>query len=140
MVAFASFYRIADGLSRTPLFDTPQGPTTRLDFPQALYFSLVTQATVGYGDLTPHDEGVRLLAAAQVVLGQLLLLFGFAELMRGGGGGGGRRLRPGTDDRSPAGGSRGNHSAAPAPGVDSGGGEGGGAGETPRRPAARDPA
>lgn len=53
-----------------------------LGFPDALYFSLVTQATVGYGDLTPHDEGIRLLTSVQVVAGQVLLLFGFAEIMR----------------------------------------------------------
>ena len=65
-----------------------------LPFPDALYFSLVTQATVGYGDVTPHDDGIRLLASLQVILGQVLLLFGFAEIMRTRrvlGGEGGRR-------------------------------------------------
>ncbi len=81
VVTFASLYRIADGLSQIPLFATPRGPTA-LDFPEALYFSLITQATVGYGDLTPRDDGVRLIAGAQVLLGQVLLLFGFAEIMR----------------------------------------------------------
>lgn len=81
VVAFACFYRIAQGLSLHPLFHGPQGPVP-LPFPDALYFSLVTQATVGYGDVTPHDDGIRLLASVQVVAGQLLLLFGFAEIMR----------------------------------------------------------
>ena len=105
VVLFASVYRIADGLSVTPLFNTPQG-LRAVSFPDALYFSLVTQATVGYGDLTPHDDGVRLLASAQVVLGQLLLLFGFAEIMRTRrvaashepGSGDSRRRRPGSAD------------------------------------------
>lgn len=81
VVLFASLYRISDGLSVTPLFNTPQGPAT-LSFPDALYFSLITQATVGYGDLTPQDDGIRLMASAQVILGQVLLLFGFGEIMR----------------------------------------------------------
>jgi hypothetical protein len=81
VVLFASLYRISDGLSVTALFSSPQGPAS-VTFPDALYFSLVTQATVGYGDLTPQDDGVRLLASTQVVLGQVLLLFGFAEIMR----------------------------------------------------------
>lgn len=81
VVAFACFYRIAQGLSVVPLFAGPQGPVP-LRFPDALYFSLVTQATVGYGDVTPHDEGIRLLASVQVIAGQVLLLFGFAEIMR----------------------------------------------------------
>jgi hypothetical protein len=81
VILFACFYRIAQGLSLQPLFQGPQGPVP-LPFPDALYFSLVTQATVGYGDVTPHDDGIRLLASLQVVAGQVLLLFGFAEIMR----------------------------------------------------------
>ena len=81
VIAFACCYRIADGLSRQALFHSPGGPI-RLSFPDALYFSLVTQATVGFGDLTPHDDGIRLLTGVQVVAGQILLLFGFAEIMR----------------------------------------------------------
>jgi hypothetical protein len=81
VILFACFYRIAQGLSMQPLFHGPQGPVP-LPFPDALYFSLVTQATVGYGDVTPHDDGIRLLASIQVVAGQVLLLFGFAEIMR----------------------------------------------------------
>jgi voltage-gated potassium channel Kch len=81
VIAFACFYRIAQGLSLVPLFAGPQGPLI-LGFPDALYFSLVTQATVGYGDVTPHDDGIRLLTSVQVVAGQVLLLFGFAEIMR----------------------------------------------------------
>jgi ribosomal protein L39E len=37
---------------------------------------------VGFGDLTPHDDGIRLLTGVQVLAGQILLLFGFAEIMR----------------------------------------------------------
>jgi hypothetical protein len=81
VISFACFYRIADGLSRLPLFHSQGGPI-RLSFQDALYFSLVTQATVGFGDLTPHDDGIRLLTGVQVLAGQILLLFGFAEIMR----------------------------------------------------------
>ena len=81
VIVFACLYRIAQGLSLHALFHGPQGPVP-LPFPDALYFSLVTQATVGYGDVTPHDEGIRLLASLQVVAGQVLLLFGFAGIMR----------------------------------------------------------
>jgi hypothetical protein len=80
-VTFGSVYRIADGLSRVPLFVTAEGPT-RLTFSDALHFSVVTLATVGYGDILPKDDGIRLVAAMQMLTGQLLLLFGFAEIMR----------------------------------------------------------
>ncbi len=80
-VGFGCLYRIADGLSRQPLFEKA-GVLARLDFSEALHFSVVTLSTVGYGDILPRDDGIRLLAAAQMLTGQLLLLFGFAEIMR----------------------------------------------------------
>jgi hypothetical protein len=80
-VVFGSVYRIADAASREPLFSNGLGPM-RLSFSDALHFSVVTLATVGYGDILPQDDGVRLLAAIQMIAGQLLLLFGFAEIMR----------------------------------------------------------
>lgn len=80
VIAFACLYRIADGLSAEALFGSAGGPV-RLSFPDALHFSLATIATVGYGDIYPIDDGVRLLSAAEVVAGQVLLLFGFYEIM-----------------------------------------------------------
>lgn len=80
-VAFGCFYRIADGLSRQPLFQR-HGEAAWLTFSEALHFSVVTLTTVGYGDFLPVDDGIRILAAIQMVTGQLLLLFGFAEIMR----------------------------------------------------------
>jgi hypothetical protein len=85
-VAFACFYRIADGLSRGEIF-VLMGTPQHLSFPDALHFSIVTLSTVGYGDIQPADDGIRLLAAIQMIMGQLLLLFGFAEIMRSHGGG-----------------------------------------------------
>lgn len=80
-VAFGCFYRIADALSQGPLFQKI-GTMGRLDFSEALHFSVVTLATVGYGDILPVDDGIRILAAIQMLIGQLLLLFGFSEIMR----------------------------------------------------------
>lgn len=81
VVVFACLYRIADGVSQVPLFAGPGG-AIRMDFASALHFSIVTLSTVGYGDIHPSDDGVRLLSGAEVVMGQVLLLFGFAEIMR----------------------------------------------------------
>lgn len=82
VVVFGCLYRIADGLSAAPLFSGPPGPI-RVDFSDALHFSVVTLSTVGYGDILPADDGIRLLASIQMLLAQLLLLFGFLEIMRG---------------------------------------------------------
>jgi hypothetical protein len=81
VVGFASAYRIADGLSLHPLFHDADGPT-RLTYSDALHFSVATLSTVGYGDIRPQDDGVRVLASLEVVAGQLLLLFGVAEILR----------------------------------------------------------
>jgi len=81
VIGFASAYRVADALSVTALFHGPDG-VIRLSYSDALYFSVTTLSTVGYGDIRPHDDGIRVLASMQVVAGQLLLLFGFAEIMR----------------------------------------------------------
>jgi len=78
---FGCLYRIADALSEGPLFQK-LGHMGRLDFSEALHFSIVTLATVGYGDILPVDDGVRILAAIEMLVGQLLLLFGFSEIMR----------------------------------------------------------
>ncbi|MET7291844.1 potassium channel family protein [Streptomyces griseoloalbus] len=40
------------------------GITTRLD---ALYFTLVTLATIGYGDITPHGQAARLVTILQIL-------------------------------------------------------------------------
>jgi len=80
-VAFGCFYRIADALSTEPLFQK-LGMMGRLSFSEALHFSVVTLATVGYGDILPVDDGIRILSAIQMLMGQLLLLFGFSEIMR----------------------------------------------------------
>jgi hypothetical protein len=102
VVVFGCLYRIADHLSKDPLFHGPNGPI-RLDFADALHFSVVTLATVGYGDINPNDVGIRILASVQMLLAQLLLLFGFVEIMRGVRGGLEDTLQepPGTPEDAP---------------------------------------
>jgi len=39
------------------------------DFASALYFTVVTMSTVGYGDITPHSADARLLTISLIVLG-----------------------------------------------------------------------
>ncbi|MBI0537348.1 two pore domain potassium channel family protein [Roseomonas sp. KE2513] len=80
-IVFACLFRIADGHSQIALFSGPGGPM-RLNFRDALHFSIVTISTVGYGDIWPVDDGARLLAAVEVLAGQILLLFGFYEITR----------------------------------------------------------
>lgn len=80
-IGFACIYRLADMTAPDPLF-VVAGQARRLEFAEALYFSVVTLATVGYGDIAPVAPLARLLAVAQMVCGLLLLLFGVNELIR----------------------------------------------------------
>lgn len=56
---------------------------TRGQFPPAssIYFSFVTQATLGYGDIVPASEVARGLAIVQAVAGQLYLAVMVARLV-----------------------------------------------------------
>jgi voltage-gated potassium channel len=52
-----------------------------LNCPEALYFPVVTLSTIGNGDIVPVSSVARTLAAREVVLGVLLLLFGVSEIL-----------------------------------------------------------
>jgi voltage-gated potassium channel len=80
VVIFAAVYRMLDRLTSMPQFLVGGAPR-ELSFSDALYFSLVTLATVGYGDIVPASNLVRLLAGVEVVCGLVLLLFGFNEII-----------------------------------------------------------
>ncbi len=80
ILVFTCLYRVVEmvlGHGQFRVF----GETRTLSFAEALYFSVITMATVGYGDIVPEGAPVRALAAAEVVVGVLLLLFGFREIM-----------------------------------------------------------
>jgi len=83
VVVFACLYRIAE-LTVGAQFYVHGHPGT-ISFSDALYFSVITISTVGYGDIAPDGPLVRALAALEVLSGLLMLLFGFAEIMRSGG-------------------------------------------------------
>jgi hypothetical protein len=46
-----------------------------------LYFSLVTQTTLGYGDITPTSEFAQSLASLQALMGQIFLVGTVARLV-----------------------------------------------------------
>lgn len=81
VIMFAMIFRIMDRLAEGSIFFI-EGSLQPISFSDSLYFSLITMSTVGYGDITPGSEAVRVVAAIEVILGILLFLFGFAEIMR----------------------------------------------------------
>lgn len=80
VIVFACLYRLADEAIPGPLLSFA-GQPREMTFAEALYFSVVTLSTIGYGDVVPHAPAARALASIEAILGVLLLLFGFAEIM-----------------------------------------------------------
>jgi len=80
IIVFACIYRIMDRYSAAQHFRI-EGVARDIDFPESLYFSVITLSTVGYGEIVPMSDVARLVAALQIVLGVMLLLFGFYAIM-----------------------------------------------------------
>lgn len=71
-------------LSRYPAGDFYPGPP--LSTFEALYFSLTTIATVGYGDIHPRGTLSRSLVMCEILVGLIYVVFVFsiiAEFVRG---------------------------------------------------------
>ncbi len=84
VVVFSCLYRIADLTTPLPQFQM-HGAPARIGFVDALYYSVSTITTLGFGDISPVSPLVRALTGLEVVCGILMLLFGFSEVMRGSG-------------------------------------------------------
>jgi voltage-gated potassium channel len=84
VVVFACLYRIADLTTPVAQFVLHSAPA-RISFVDALYYSVATITTLGFGDIAPSSLLVRALTGLEVVSGILMLLFGFAEIMRSAG-------------------------------------------------------
>jgi voltage-gated potassium channel len=76
-MVFAFLYAAIDSLSSGPFFVQTSNPTT----PDFLYFSYITQTTVGYGDLTARGDLGRALSVLEAMFGQLYLVTVIAVLV-----------------------------------------------------------
>ncbi|MEI8395558.1 MAG: ion channel [Rhodospirillaceae bacterium] len=81
VIIFAALYSIAQRLFTGINFIASGTPHT-LNFAECLYFSVVTLSTVGYGDIQPISGPIRFISAMEIVMGVLLLLFGFSAIIR----------------------------------------------------------
>lgn len=76
-LAFSYVFPIVGQLSGTSFFVQVAAPNTT-DY---VYFSFVTLATVGYGDLTAASDVGRMLAVSEALMGQLYLVSAVALLV-----------------------------------------------------------
>jgi len=80
VVGFAAVYKIVDRTVAGPHFRL-LGEDKAISFADAVYFSVVTLSTVGYGDILPVSQAVRMIAVIEVIFGVTLLLVGLSEIM-----------------------------------------------------------
>jgi hypothetical protein len=76
-LSFAFVYEAVGNLGSQPFFASQEGGT-RSDY---MYFSFITMATVGYGDLTPQGGLGRALAVIEGLFGQIYLVTAVAALV-----------------------------------------------------------
>jgi len=81
ILTFARIYPVLDLLTPVPQF-LIGGQGRMIGIMESAYFSVITMSTVGYGDIVPAASAVRFVASIQIILGVLLLLFGFSEIIR----------------------------------------------------------
>ena len=80
VILFASAYRLMSAYTSHPHFRV--GDALRgLSFSEAIYFSIGTISTVGYGDIIPYSNLARVVSSIEVFCGIMLLLFGVSELL-----------------------------------------------------------
>jgi Ion channel len=76
-IAFAGIYEGINDVERLGFF-AQAGPKSNVDF---LYFSFITQTTVGYGDLTPGTDLGRVIVTFEALIGQVFLVTLVARLV-----------------------------------------------------------
>ena len=81
VIVFATIYRVIDRYSDAAHF-LIDGKGRAITFSESLYFSVISMSTVGYGDILPSSDIVRVIVSLQIVLGVVLLLFGVSEILR----------------------------------------------------------
>jgi hypothetical protein len=74
--AFASLYELVQATAGVPFF--AEGAQPPKEF---VYFSIITQTTVGFGDLTPAGDFARRVVAVQALAGQIFLVVLVARLV-----------------------------------------------------------
>lgn len=74
-ILFATIYTALGALGQAPLSEDP------LHYRDAIYFSYVTQLTLGYGDIVPKDSFARMLAVTEGLVGQIYIVTVLAVLV-----------------------------------------------------------
>lgn len=80
IIVFAGIYKTIERLSTIHHFMV-RGVMRDLTFIETLYFSLVTLSTLGYGDVVPITNAIRLIVGLQTFFGTMLFFFGVHAIL-----------------------------------------------------------
>jgi len=80
IIIFAGLYKTIGRLSTVHHFIV-RGIARDLTFIESLYFSMVTLSTLGYGDIVPVSNAIRLIVGLQTFFGTLLFFFGVHAIL-----------------------------------------------------------
>jgi hypothetical protein len=80
-IFFGVFYWVLERTWPGSLAVPGEGVQSNFSLPAAMYYSFVTLATLGYGDIVPRSEMARGLAILEAVAGQLYLAVMIARLV-----------------------------------------------------------
>lgn len=80
VIIFAAIFRLIDRYGPGDHFMV-EGVTRDINLQESLYFSLITLSTVGYGDIVPISNVIRIIAGIEIISGVVLLLFGVSEII-----------------------------------------------------------
>lgn len=80
IIIFAAVYKDIDYLSGIHHFAV-HGEQRHLSFVEAVYFSLVTVSTLGFGDIIPLTNAMRFIVGLQSFFGTLLFFFGVHAIL-----------------------------------------------------------
>ncbi|MDX2201222.1 MAG: ion channel [Hyphomicrobiaceae bacterium] len=80
VIVFGSIYAMMSQFSHVQHFHVG-GVARALSHQEAIYLSVATISTVGYGDIVPASNLARVLTSVEVLCGVILLLFGVSELL-----------------------------------------------------------
>lgn len=80
IIVFAAVYKNIDFLSTVMQFEI-HGKERHLSFVEAVYFSLVTVSTLGFGDIIPLTNAMRFIVGLQSFFGTLLFFFGVHAIL-----------------------------------------------------------
>jgi len=79
VMIFGALYTLLDEFTSRSHFAINGSPQD-LDLANAIYFSIVTISTIGYGDIVATTSAARTLTAIEIITGVVLFLFAFAEI------------------------------------------------------------